>query len=246
MNTTSTGKFIAATTPAARRRMGPALVLITGCLAALVAHIVFGLAGVSALSSAQPDPGNFTTPGERYAVTSHAIALQDLAVVEDGNPPFAGPGAANQHFTLQATPVSPDQPIFIGVAPQADVSRYLDGVAYSEVTQAGSGPFRPQYREIAGPNQPAPPGDQPFWTVSAQGSGPQKIEGDLRSGSWAVVVMNADGRAGVAVDVQAELDVNPSWFGTTAVGLLVAGFVLWVIGAALILAAAVNLLRRGG
>ena len=74
----------------------------------------------------------------------------------------------------------------------------------------GSGPFRPQYREIAGPNKPAPPGDQPFWTVSAQGSGSQQIEGDLRSGNWAVVVMNADGRAAVAVDLQAQLDVNPS------------------------------------
>ena len=49
---------------------------------------------------------------------------------------------------------------------------------------------------------PSPPGQEEFWVASVEGSGDQSLLWEPESGNWAVVIMNADGRAGVSVDVR--------------------------------------------
>lgn len=103
---------------------------------------------------------------------------------------------------LRATSGTAGKDVFVGVGPQADVARYLADVERSELTQIRSAPFRPSYRTSPGSRSPALPGAQDFWAVSAQGPGTQQVESGLRTGSWAVVVMNADASRPVAADLQ--------------------------------------------
>ena len=71
---------------------------------------------------------------------------------------------------------------------------------------------------------------QGFWAASASGSGRQAIEWPIEKGTWAIVVMNADGSAGVSVDL--DLGAKVSFVLWLAIGLLVAGGLLLLAGRA--------------
>ncbi len=77
--------------------------------------------------------------------------------------------------------------------------------------------------------------------MSAQGPGTQQIESDLRSGNWAVVVMNADGSRPVAVDLQA--GVRSRFLAPVTLGTLMTGLALLVIGIPLLVVGAAGLGR---
>jgi hypothetical protein len=53
----------------------------------------------------------------------------------------------------------------------------------------------------------AAPADQTFWAATASGPGVQQVNWNPTDGRWAVVIMNADGSAGItaaaAVEIQA-------------------------------------------
>ncbi len=62
--------------------------------------------------------------------------------------------------------------------------------------------------------------------VSVQGRGLQALTGPSEHGRWAAVVMNADGRPGVAVDLVVGLKTGallPLGWGASGPGLLVLG-----------------------
>ena len=71
-------------------------------------------------------------------------------------------------------------PIFIGVGKTSDVDRYLEGPGH------GTPPERPA--------------NQSFWHSSAVGSGSQAVQLLPSTDDLSIVVMNADGSSGVAVD----------------------------------------------
>ena len=91
--------------------------------------------------------------------------------------------------------------IFIGIAREADVGAYLNGVAHAEVRDIDFPPFRVDYREHCGDATPIPPRALSVWTVLAQGSGRQSVDWPLERGTWNLVVMNADGSAGIDVEL---------------------------------------------
>lgn len=86
------------------------------------------------------------------------------------------------------------------------------------------------------------PGDSDVWVASASGVGEQRISWTPESGDWTVVVMNADGGAGVAADlaVGAEAPV----LGWLVVGMLVAGGLSLALAVGLLLGAVY--VRRSG
>ena len=214
--------------------------LIIGAVLASVGLLGTGLAGVLALSTyRQPGFGSFATPDERYTANSHALTLQRLDMLTDPGSPELG--AALGQVTVRATAAPPDQQIFIGVASQSDVTQYLADVSHTELVDVKFSPFRPQYQQVGGFAEPTPPGRQTFWTSSAEGPGTQQIHIDLRQGSWALVVMNADGRPAVAAHIQAE--VTLPWYATAARGTLIGGVALQMIGAALVLISAAQSAR---
>jgi hypothetical protein len=75
-------------------------------------------------------------------------------------------------------------------------------------------PFRVDYDRAPGKGHPAAPASQHFWAASAQGCQTQTLTWDVADGDWSVVVMNADGSAGMDARVSARAKLP--WL--TAVG----------------------------
>jgi hypothetical protein len=63
-----------------------------------------------------------------------------------------------------------------------------------------------------------------IWVASTVGKGERTLTWPVRSGSWTLVVMNADGRPGVTAD--AAIGARLSFLGWVAGGLLAAGAVV--------------------
>ncbi|HVK23998.1 MAG TPA: DUF4389 domain-containing protein [Actinokineospora sp.] len=128
---------------------------------------------------------------------------------------------------------SSDQPVFIGVAPADAVDRYLAGVAVTEVGQFQAGAMTTT--EVAGRAPTTTPAEAAIWTESVSGTGTQTLTWQLDRGDWRVVVMNADGSAGVSVTTAAAAELpGLLWI---AIGLLGVGVLLLGAGIALIVGA---------
>ena len=80
-------------------------------------------------------------------------------------------------------------------------------------------------RDLPGGAPSGPPADQDFWTAQAAGAGTQQLSWVPAEGDWMLVVMNADGSAGISVDARIGATV-PALDGL-GWGLLVAGWSAW-------------------
>ena len=131
-----------------------------------------------------------------------------------------------------------DRPVFVGIGPETEVDRYLEGVEHDVVTDLED---EPRYSRARGRRARQPAGRPEVLGRIASGSGEQTLEWDPEDGDWRAVVMNADGRRGVSseMSIGAELD-SVIWIG---VGLLAAGALL-AGGAALAITAGVRRGRR--
>ena len=78
--------------------------------------------------------------------------------------------------------------------------------------------------ELGGGAPAVPPADTDIWIASATGSGPVRLDLEPEPGSYVVVVMAADGGAGVHASVDAGATLP--WLGVAAAVALVSGFVL--------------------
>jgi hypothetical protein len=226
---------------APRMRTGHVLLVVFGSLLALVGLALTAIAiSLGWVAFAQRDGRFLTTSTERYAVDSHALTTQELKVLVDPGMPTLARGDIAR-VLVRGTSARADGEIFIGIGPQSEVSQYLTSVEHSELTDVRVRPFRPEYRTVPGTKPPAPPGEQGFWVVSAQGPGTQQVETVLRSGSWVVVVMNADASRPIAVDLQA--GARTDLFGPITIAVLIGALALLAIGVPLLVLGAAGLGR---
>jgi hypothetical protein len=182
----------------------------------------------------QRDDGYLTTPTERFATPTYALTRSRLEVDTNGEG-----WVLNESWfgKVRIRGESPgDQNLFIGIGPQAEVSRYLGDVAHANVQDIDFDPFRATYLSVSGNSPQAPPTDQTFWAASASGVGQQTLTWKVREGDWSVVLMNADGSRGVAADV--DLGAKLSWLLWVAVGTLIGGVLITGGSAGLVLLAA--------
>ena len=91
--------------------------------------------------------------------------------------------------------------LFMGIADTEDAHTYLTGVAHDEVTKLDLDPFEVDYETSDGTATPSAPSGQEFWVASADGPGTQTLDWSVESGTWSVVVMNADAARWVSADV---------------------------------------------
>lgn len=200
--------------------------LLTIALPALFAGGALGIAG------RHRDPGGaFRATVETVTVPGNALAVPDLGELLRRERMLATPGRVAVRLTAQ----TPAGPAFLGLAPTAEVDRYLTAVRYSTVDRIAMtrGPLpvrlrdRPAVPAPSGPvATPPAPADQPFWVRQGLGA-LQWSTDDLRGRPLSLVVMLPDARPGMTVDLRAEL--RPGWLDPLSWGLLVLGAALTLL-----------------
>ena len=132
------------------------------------------------------DGAYLTSDTVRVDSAGHAVTVEDIDLDGLGGDWLLGTAR------VRATGAS-GAPVFIGVAPTEDVADYLDGVAHSTATELDD----PAYTEHPGTAPGEAPTESDIWTAQASGTGTQSMTWKPSGGNWTVVVMNADGSAGV-------------------------------------------------
>lgn len=199
--------------------------IVAGSLLALIAvgAVVLGAYGLW-LHTTQRADGYVMTSSERFSTGGHALATRTLHISADV-PSFLYGRDWLGDVRIRGETATPARPLFIGIAREADVDRYLAGVAHAEVADISAKPFgtsyRPTYRARAGGKPAAPPGRAKFWVAGVAGRGSQALTWSVKPGRWAVVVMRPDGSRGVSADLAA---------GAKLPALLWASITLFVLG----------------
>src|SRR4051812_7789662 len=200
--------------------MKKVVLIVLGAIAALVGLGL--LAGGVALAAVFGPDGRFESSSERLDTPTYALVSEPVRLQSDAplNSDYGGVKVG-----LRANTNGPER-VFIGIAPTAAVNAYLRGVPVDVVTEWHySDPV--QKTRVNGEAQPDPPTAQPFWTVKATGDD-ARLTWKLRSGSYRLVVMNADASSGV--DVSAKWRVEIPWIFPLGIGLLIAGLVAIGVG----------------
>jgi hypothetical protein len=235
------------TTPPERHHGPPVGRIVLTVIGALliVISLVLGAGGgflTWAYATQRDSDGFFTSGTERLNTATYAITSENINLgVEPGSDRRGldlGDLATVRFRVRSAT----GQPVFVGIAHEADVDRYLAGVGHDEIDDIDFAPFRVTYRAQPGGPPNAAPAAQRFWVASEQGPGVQRLEWKVRSGHWAVVLMNADASRGVGADVS--VGVKSEWVLPLAIGLLAGFALLLVVGAVLLVLGVVGLGRR--
>lgn len=225
---------------------GPVVALALGALLCLgaVPPLVGGTTGLAADSTARDAAGLLTTPPTRLTDAGYALRSPGM-LLEAAGPAMYSPYAALGTVRVRATALDPGRPVFVGVAPRADVDRYLAGVASGTVVgdRDGAGTEDgPVVLAQPGGAPPVPPQEAGIWTTSVSGPGVQSVAWRPVPGDWTLVVLQPDGRPGV--DVAVDVGATVPGLRTLAVGLLVVGGVLLALGATMVTAAVSTAHRR--
>ena len=227
---------------------GRIVALVAGCVVALIgaAMLVGTLVLTWAYATQRDDDGYFTTRQVRIETATPALQSGSIDLGSNIRPerwPFGNGDLATVRF--RATAREGEQ-VFIGIAHTSDVDTYLAGVAHDEVTDVHWSGDAVNYRRTDGTASPTPPVDQTFWAASASGSGVQTLNWQVQGGSWSMVMMNPDGRVGVAADVSVGVKVKAIvglmiGLGASSVVLLggAAALIVWATRGAARVAAAV-------
>jgi hypothetical protein len=205
-------------------KAGRIALITTGSLAALLAAGI--LAGAVWALNANSDSAGYVVTGDHHAQTvTHGFVSDDLDVDSDFD------WILDRGPQLRITAES-SEPLFIGVARSNEVERYLAAVEYDRVTDVDVDPFAFTTERHPGTTSPADPTSQTIWAASASGSGLQRLDWDAEGGDWSVVVMNADGSAGVDAEVSLGAHVpHLVWIG---IGGVIGGSLLVALAAGLI------------
>jgi hypothetical protein len=212
-------------------------------IAAVVIGTLLGLVGLGLLGGGgtalwadrtQREGGYVTTDVHKFSTAGSALATERTHLGGAGVGWLYAPSLLGK-VRVRVTPATAGSALFVGIARSRDVDRYLAGVNHTVISEFWGDKVEP----VGGGRRASAPGAQHFWAASSTGSGAQTLTWKPVGGSWTVVVMNANGRPGVAVgaDLGARMPALP-WI---ALGFFVAGAVLLAGGVLL----AVGAIRRG-
>jgi hypothetical protein len=205
---------------------GPTVVAVAGGIVALLAAgLLVAGAALLWLSEQRDRDGYLTTGQHQFTSPTFAISSDDLDVVADA-PRWLFD--QDRLGTIRIRARGSEQPLFIGVGPSRAVHGYLLEVPHQVATDVGTDPFDVVYREAIGSRPPRPPEGESFWAASSVVRGDGELSWDVAPGRWGVVIMNADGSAGI--DAQLELGAKVGFLVPVGVGLTVGGALLFMVG----------------
>ena len=209
--------------------------VVSGALGSILAAGLLAIGGLALLGDSQKDSdGYLSTDTHQFETGTRALATENLDVDLGDADPIAEPGDLGK-ARVQVESRGDDKPVFVGIARTSDVEDYLAGVSYSTLTDVETSPFEADYDHHAGSRDPVAPADANIWTASQQGTGKQTLNWEIADGDWSVVVMNADGSAGVDADISTGATVpfldELGWTGIGSGGfVLIVGVALLVMG----------------
>ncbi len=154
-----------------------------------IVTIVFGVLGVlvgaamiagsiTVLTEDRETDDFYVTEGYTFERSSQAIVYEDVDILSDAPSWLTDRITDPVDVRIQGTSVG-GQGLFVGIATTADVSRYLSGVAYDEVTSLdidGSTIASVEYQSHQGTAVPVAPGSEGFWAASTEGTGTQTLD----------------------------------------------------------------------
>jgi hypothetical protein len=212
--------------PPRRRGVGRIVALVLGIVLLLpgLGLLAGGGALLWADGSQRASDGYLTSSDETFSSAGFALVSKRVDLSTGANwVPFT---TTLGTVRLQVTG-DDGSDVFVGIAPIADATAYLDGVRRTVVDDIG---------RDAGSGRTQVGGSAP--------SGPQQLTWNPSEGNWMLVVMNADASAGVAVtaDIGATLPSLDNW----GWGLIIGGALIAVIAVALIVLGARRPRRQAG
>lgn len=215
--------------------MSRALLVVLGAGLAMFGAFVLALGGGGLLlaggGTTSSDPGWVTTPAAALVIPPEAVSTRVADAASDGP------------VTLRVTvrPRDPSRRIVAGVATTARVARLLAGVDVATVTDVTRSPLRVTSRRTFGTASPGDPDAVSWQARIAVAAAPVTLAWRVVPGSHRIVVMNADGSAGVDVEMRFRVDADDE-LATVWVVLAIAGGVLLFVGAVIAAAGAVAVL----
>ncbi len=214
---------------------GRVVLLVLGSIAAILAFLTLagGCALVAIDQTQRDDDGFVMSPSEDFSTPTYAVVSQSADLDTDG-----AEWALDVFLGTVRVRSESERPVFVGIAREADVARYLGDVERDVVSDLED---EPSYEREDGGAPSGPPGDETFWAAQASGTGEQTLEWDPEDGDWQLVLMNEDASRGVSSElaIGAELD-SVLWIG---IGLLLVGALL-AAAAALAITAGIRRGRR--
>jgi hypothetical protein len=209
------------------------LAIVGAALGLAAMAMLFGGAALAIAYGTQRDDDGFLT-SRSYDLGSDGYALisEDVDIA-----PHAGDWWPSDLASVRLQVESADGgPLFVGIGPTDDVDDYLRGVALDRLVEIrGRGDDDIDYDSQSGGAPGSAPGAQTFWAVSSEGAGERSITWEVESGTWTVVVMNAD--ASLGVDVQARAGAKADILLPIGIGLLFIGLVAGGVAAVLLVIA---------
>jgi succinate dehydrogenase hydrophobic anchor subunit len=173
-------------------------------ITAVVGAILVGLLGLAALAGGvtalvydqtQRDTSGYLMSGTRsFSTETYALVSGSYHAGTSGIR-----GVENDVVGSFRVRAHSDRPIFVGIARSADIDSYLGGVRRATATRLYAGPSDFDVQPGGAPS--LSPTAKHVWAVHSVGSGTQTLSWSPRDGRWRIVVMNADGSAGVRADV---------------------------------------------
>jgi hypothetical protein len=182
-----------------------------------LALLIGGIAVIAAYSFGRDDDGYFNTDRKQLRSATYAITAEDIDLGAD-----EVDWAPNGILGKVRVQVEGRKPVFVGIGPDADVDRYLGGVAHDELVDFHG--ERPELDLHRGRAPRTSPGRHDFWVAQSEGSGERAVTWEAEFGRWTVVVMNADASRGV--DVEADAGVKVGWVIWVGLGMLVVGLLM--------------------
>ena len=212
---------------------GRVLLLVLGSIAAIFALLTLagGCALVAIDQTQRDDDGFIMSPSEDFSSPTYAIVSESAELDTDG-----AEWALDAFLGTVRVRSESERPVFVGIAREADVARYLGDVERDVVSDLED---EPRYEREDGGAPAGPPGDETFWAAKASGTGSRRSSGTPEDGDWQLVLMSEDASRGVSSElaIGAELD-SVLWIGVALIA----------VGALLALAAALAItagIRRG-
>jgi hypothetical protein len=174
--------------PSSRWSAGRIVALVLGVLLLIPALgvLVGGAALLWVDTVSRSDDGYVLSPTDTFRSDGYALRSEriDLSNGADWIPLSSSLGTAR----VDVTAVDSSQEIFVGIAPVADATRYLDGVSGAVIDDLGFADQAQNTHLLRGSAPSAPPGEQDFWTTQSSGSGTQQLSWSPAQGDWMLVI----------------------------------------------------------